>query len=193
MNIGVDLDDVVIEYVKPLLEYYNHVHFDRVRPENIVSFEFDKYLPKIDSPEEKKALMEGFMHHEVFQQLPPVPGAIASLDALVRSGHTLHFITSRASKAIDTTYKWLDAHGLPIDRVYFNKEKGWLAHKLKLGAHIDDGMHNLDGIAQDSRLTKTIIYDRPWNRSVPYVAAHERVRDWTQAFNVLDRIARTSR
>lgn len=189
MKLGIDIDDVVAEYVTGLTDYYNHAHFDNVKPVSIREWDLKKSFKKASSPEQMKALMDSFMYHDHFEKLPSVTGAVNTIHKLMGEGHTPYFITSRSSKAIDTTYKWLDRHGLPIERVYFNKDKGWLCERLGLDAHVDDGLHNLDDIAsRDFHKTYTYLFERPWNKVTPSRYSHERVKDWKELYAAIHQL-----
>ena len=191
MKIGIDVDDVITEYVAGLVDYYNHLHFDRVNINSVREWDLKKTLGKASTPDQMNALMTGFIYHSHFDSLPETPGAVKTIKQLMSEGHTPYFITSRSSKAIDSTYKWLDNKGLPIERVYFNKDKAWLTQRLGIDIHIDDGVHNLEQIAANNyHKTYTVLFDRPWNRSTPVRYSHDRVKDWNQVYTVVQSVER---
>ena len=53
MKCGIDVDDVLAEYVDGLRDYYNHVHFDRVQLGQIQDYDLSAFK-KIPSPEARK-------------------------------------------------------------------------------------------------------------------------------------------
>lgn len=180
-RLGVDVDDVVIEYVRGLLEFYNHVHFDRVQYHNIRDFDLAKSFTKASKEEQLTAMMEHFSHHDYFTKLPSVPTAIPALRALEQK-YDIHYITARHENHQDRTYEWFHKHGLFPANVHFAKQKGLVALTLGLETHIDDAVHNLDAIAKHSPNTNTILFNRPWNA---LDKKYEKATNWNQLYHRL--------
>jgi 5'(3')-deoxyribonucleotidase len=185
MRIAVDLDDVVIEFVKPFIEHYNHVYGETYKYEDIHYWNLYETLVQLETSEGMKAFINAFIYHPHYRKLPAVPGALKGIRQLIDDGHEIYFITSRSSKAIDETYKWLHANGLPIDKIFFNKDKGWLCKTLNIDIHIDDGIHNLENIGKESPYTALVVYDRPWNQYITPNHIHDRVKNWEQFLKLI--------
>jgi 5'(3')-deoxyribonucleotidase len=171
---GVDLDDVVCEYVRGLLDFYNHTHFDRVTYNQITDFKLQRTFSKTPTFEAVMALMGHFSHHDYFRKLPTVPGAIPGLRMLDLK-YDVHLITARDERSAEDTYQWFHRNGYFPKNIHFTKEKGLKAKELNLVAHVDDAIHNLDSIIQHSPETKPILYSRPWNA---HSKAYDRVHHW---------------
>lgn len=189
MKIGIDLDDVVIEYVEGLKDFYNLMHFERLHLSDIKEWDLKKSMKKSSSPEAMQALMSSFAHHEHFKNLPPVPGAAVGIKKLIANGDTPYFITSRNEDVSETTYDWLHRKDLPIERVYFAKNKANLVDKLGVKIHIDDSPDHLDRIQMECEpKVSTICYDRPWNRRALFRTAHYRVKNWEEILKTIEEI-----
>lgn len=172
--VGIDLDDVVIDYVRGLLDFYNHTHFDRVRYDQIKDFKLQRTFSKTPTFEAVTALMAHFTHHDYYRKLPAVLNAVSGLQEL-EIKYDVHLITARHEDTAEATYEWLHRNGYFAKNIHFTKEKGLKAKELGLVAHVDDAIHNLDNIIQHSPETKPILYHRPWNA---HSKAYERVHHW---------------
>jgi uncharacterized HAD superfamily protein len=118
-------------------------------------------------------------------QMPEVPGSVPTITRLAEEGHEIFFISARGSKAIDSAYKWFYAHSLPLRNMYFNREKAWLVDKLGIDVFVDDGVHNLEAIAERNPHVETILFSRPWNETAVTRYAHHRAKDWVQVRRII--------
>lgn len=184
LKIACDIDDVILEYVATLTQFYNKVYDENLQTSDVHCWDLKTIYEKASTPEATKALMDSFVQHPTFTTMPEVPGATASIRRLIDEGHELYFISARGSKAIDSCYRWFYEHNLPLKNIYFNRDKAWLVDKLGIEVFIDDGMHNLNDIGSKTQAT-TIVFDRPWNRQAPATTAHYRAKDWPQVLNIL--------
>jgi 5'(3')-deoxyribonucleotidase len=173
-KLGIDVDDVVVDYVRGLLEFYNHTHFDRVRYEQIKDFKLQRTFSKTPTFESVMALMAHFSHHDYFRKLPAVPNAIPGLRQLDLK-YDVHLITARDERTAEDTFGWFHSNGYFPKNIHFTKDKGLKAKELGLVAHVDDAIHNLDNIVQHSPDTKPILYHRPWNA---HSHSYDRVHHW---------------
>lgn len=186
LRIGVDIDDVVADYIAALVDHYNHVYGTEYRYSDIKYWNLYETLVELENPETMKVFIDSFVYHPMFENIPQVEDAWEAIKYLQLQGHDIFFITSRTSKSIDRTYKWLFANGFPIERVFFNKDKGWLAKRLKLDFHIDDGPHNLMSVHEGSPDTCLVLFNRPWNEGVDVPVLHDRVNGWKQVLEIID-------
>lgn len=185
-RIGVDIDDVVSDYVRAMVLHYNKVYGTGYSYNDIKYWNLYETLVELETAEGMKAFLDSYVYHPDFENIPAVTDAVDSIKLLIEDGHEIYFITSRTSKSIDRTYKWLAKHGLPIERVFFNKDKGWLAQHLKLDFHIDDGVHNLQSVHEGSPDTALILFNRPWNAGVSLPMLHDRVSRWSEILEIID-------
>lgn len=183
-RIAIDLDDVIAEYVPTLTKFYNKIYGTQLDHNSIKTWELKDYYEHTRTDEETRALMTLFAHNPDFLSMPPVPGAIESIHRL-EPDYELHVITARASRSIDATYNWMKEHGISNIPVWFNKDKGKMCEQLGIDLMIDDGVHNLDRVADTSKLTSTLLFDQPWNRKNNYVRGHERAKDWDEVNKII--------
>jgi uncharacterized protein len=187
LRIAIDLDDVVVDFVAGMVDHYNHVFGTTYQYSDIKYWNLYETLIELETAEGMKAFLDGFVYHPNYLNLEPVEQARTSIKKLVADGHEVFFITSRTSKAIDITYKWLSANSLPIEKVYFNKDKGWLCKQLRIDVHVDDGVHNLLSVHSGSPDTSLILFDRPWNRGeiAKELPIHDRVKNWNDILEIV--------
>lgn len=180
LKISFDIDDVLADFVGTLVRFYNKVYDKDIQFEDVNTWTLYETLSELKDAEGQKIFVEAFMRHPEFEYLAPNLDFVLAAQALAED-HDIHFITSRSSKSIDTTYKWLHFFGLPINQVHFNKDKGWLVRHLEIDVHIDDGRHNLERIHMmcGSR-TKLFLVDRPWNSQRD---AFDEIDIWTRIDN----------
>lgn len=191
MKVGLDIDDVIVQYVPSLTNFYNKVYDDNVSTNNITAWDLKTSYEKAGGTEAVRSLMEAFIQHPSFVQMPEVPGATAAVRRLMEEGHEVYFISARGSKAIDSCYKWFYANNLPLKNIYFNREKAWLVDKLGIEVFVDDGMHNLNDIGTKTSCS-TIIFDQPWNRHANATTAHYRASGWPEVMRTIGGIAKWS-
>ena len=180
-RIGVDLDDVVCSYVPALLQFINTQHGTEYTVADVKQWNIHECIER----EEQfvKAAMDHFMYSGGFSNLQPIPGAIETINRLKNNGHQIYFITSRSSKATHDTYEWMDAHGLGIENIFFDRDKAWVAKRLGLDMFVDDNLSNLDAISE--RGIETICFDHPWNRTFGR-RAHMRYHKWEDIYNHIE-------
>lgn len=183
LNIGIDIDDVTQEFVEPFTAFYNHVLNDNAPIPT--SWDLTEHLPQLDDKQRLRSLANLYTQTGQFRTAPAVPHAVGVIRGLIEGGHNVSFITARNSRAISDTYRWFAEQGLPINNIYFDRDKAWHAERLGLDVMIDDGIHNLDAAAPFVK--DRILYDRPWNR-VQGTYAHWRVSSWLGIDEVLDSV-----
>jgi 5'(3')-deoxyribonucleotidase len=180
MRISIDFDDVIVNYVSEFVDWYNHVNEQTITEEDIIGWDLTTHLPIWgENDEMMRSFIHTFIYTERFKNLKPVEGAVETIKKLLLAGHEIYIITSRSSRATHLTYKWLERHGLPINNVFFDREKDWICKHYNIRIHIDDGSHNLQKISEKTT-TKPILYTRHWNQKE---TRYERVHNWTDINN----------
>ncbi len=146
MNIILDMDEVIVSFMQPLLDKYNEKHQSNVNMESITSWELPPGMTQI------------FNEQGFFVSLPPLPGAIEGVRKLVEGGHDVIIATSpsRNGHIAKEKMTWIDI---------------WLPEMME-NLHIVHRKDRLVGdVLCDDRpkfLTDfpgwTIMMDKPWNR-----------------------------
>lgn len=179
-RIGIDLDDVSFEFVRELVTFTNAIKRTTVELSDITNYDCRVMY---DSEEEKDEIIGAFYETFTFKNLPFVPGFEKHRDELLERFDT-YFITSRYGSAIPITRDLFQRHNLPQNKLFFSREKGNEVKRLQLDAFVDDALHNLDHIVQNSD-ARPIVYNRPWNK---HNTLYTRVHNWDETMHVLREI-----
>ncbi len=173
MKIGVDLDEVVVEQLPTLIEFY------RAKTGQHVPYEmFHSYLwPEVwgITHAEAYALDVEFKNSDAFANLPAISGAIDGLSHLVDvKGHDATYITARPHVFYEKTRRWIDRHLSHVrgelTHCHDPSKPEWGGKKYNVckeyGISVlveDDGRH---AIPCAERGITVLMPERPWNRNV---------------------------
>lgn len=195
MKIISDIDDVVTETMSSAVNLYNKLYGDLQRFEDLTEWDLTRVLPELKTKEAVQNFFKTYSLAGKHAKVGAVYRAVPSIRELQGQGHEVLFVSARASSGIGDTYRWFARHGLPIDNLYFDKDKGWQARYHEPDIFIDDGIHNLVEVKIASPTTATVLFDRPWNRNnggekhaIDYVA-----RDWRGVMDIITGIQRGRR
>ena len=186
MRIGVDLDDVLGEFMPQMLAFHNEKYGTSFNSRDIGHVHA---LFELISKNEEEAIekMELFYRSEYFDNIRPVKGAKDNLRKLKDHGHELIVITGRPSHLKEKTTKWLEEHFEDIlDQVHFADHtvhpRGWskgeMCKKLGIYHHIDDFLAFAQSCVENG--ISVFLLDRPWNRNVELDIKIKRVFSWDE-------------
>lgn len=169
LRIGVDLDDVCIEFIHTLIDCYNEdisefgricpqvsyddfTSWDLVQPEG--PLEFDSYDELWDWVTDRVL--------EAWAEAPQVPGARDALRALAAEEHHLVCITSKARDHQRVAYEAVANHCFPFDEIHVTGDKVAVP---RCDVYIDDSPKHLEALTNAYAPDSLVIrFDRPWNR-----------------------------
>lgn len=194
MNLGFDLDEVVVNLTKEIEEYLL-VAYNIKWPINCFTvygfhecvFSEDSELNKIIQKE-----LQILVDDAEFQTTAePIEGAMETLQALKRMGHKIYFISSRPKQNQPLTFRWLRQHGMPFDDLFVlghGHNKGRYAKLLKLDMYIDDLESHLNDMYEYKKRFKKglLLFDRPWNNKVIDGSKFKRVKNWQEILRHVD-------
>ncbi len=186
MIIGVDLDDVLKEFVGPFLGYYNHKKGTRWNKENITQYSFWNILGM--TREEAIELVHGFYGTPEFCARRPIEGAIEGIDRLKEFGE-LVIVTGRAEYMEEMG--WKEINELFPDKFrkiystnqfardgYKHRKKSELCLEAKVSVLIDDSLSAaIDCASYD---IEVLLFDQPWNQSKGLPGNVKRVYLWKE-------------
>lgn len=98
-----DLDDVVFEFIDPLLKYYGELN--GVTYEVPIGESFNLATIVGCDDDEAKMMVDRFYGTEMFRNLPFIEGAEFTIDYLSREGHEFIAVTDRHRTAMDDTFR----------------------------------------------------------------------------------------
>jgi len=165
--IFVDMDEVLAQFIKPLINEYNRRYSSDITIEDITQWELPKDMYAI------------FHEDNFFINLLPYAGSKNGMKHLKDKGHDVVIASNPSHNSYIAAQKmeWLEMHfsGFPL---ILTERKDLLCGDLM----IDDGAHHLETFEGWK-----IVMDRPWNKH--YNRATFRVINWSgiiQAVNMLE-------
>jgi len=174
MKIGIDVDEVLAEQLKSLVEFYRDRTGVFVPKEKFHSY----YWPDIwgISLEEAVKIDIDFKETDLFDNLEVVEGSVDAINIL-RYDHELVIITARPKRFKDKTLKWLDSNfGNLFSNIFHscdfhvdngdNKNKSDICEDLGVDILIEDSVNNSLDCAK--RGLVVLLLDKPWNQGVEH-------------------------
>lgn len=119
--------------------------------------------------------------HELYANLPVMPGAVESVKALAAQGVSIHIITSRFvvhgqhRKVVSQTVEWLDKIDLPYNDISFLKNKA----SVKASLFVDDAPSNVYSIRESG--SEVLVFEASYNHDVP----GPRASNWNEAYDFI--------
>lgn len=169
-----DMDDVMNMQVDVVLEEVQkrtHIAIDK---EAMTQWDLRALVP---APA-LTVMQELWNRKGFYRHLPPQAGAIEGTHRLMEH-YQVYFVTAAFKNAMEDKFEWLEDHfpGVPIEQHFIpTHAKGLLYGDII----IDDGPHNI----MNSRASRKIIFDQPWNRSILGTNV-QRVHDWQEITDLL--------
>lgn len=181
--IGIDFDDVVIDFNSALCRFHNEQYGTTLTRDDIFRYELEHVWDC--TLEEAKERIHQFVHSDAHAHTEPVPGAIDALRRLA-ADYPLHIITSRPDIHVSPTRQWL-ASRLPdfVDCVHFTnhlddtrrRPKSDVCRELGVTVFIEDALHHAQDVA--SVADEVFLIDAPWNQTQDALPGNiRRVAGW---------------
>lgn len=183
MKIGIDLDDVVVDFFPSFLNFYNAEYEKNFRFEDINNYHIWE-VGIGENKEEAIALVDEFYDSSWFEKIPVVEGAEKGVEELLRLDKKLKIITSRPLRFREKTNNFF--------KRYFSD--------LKLGIYYSSGLHQQGGTKADickregidifiedclkyaeecaENGVRVLLLDKPWNQEGN--GKVERVYNWDE-------------
>lgn len=183
MKIGVDLDEVLAQFLPALIKYHN----EKYKTEFTLG-QFRSYLYHETwggTLEEAIKKVGDFHESDYVSKIKPVSG---SQDAIrnLSNKHDLYVITSRHIKHKEETLLWLKEHfpksfkgvhfSSHLSKNYDDKQKSHICDELEIDIMIEDGL----GFATECHHPDRHVFllDYPWNQHHTLPEGIERVYSW---------------
>lgn len=186
MNIGIDLDDVLLSFNESFLPYHNKKYGTSIRKDDITDFGLEKFLNC--SVDEMLARFTTYFTSEEHADSSPVEGAVEAVITLAQK-HNLYVITAKPATLAESTRKWLDVH-FPnvLPRIHFadhvgnttqKRKKSEICQELGIDILIDDAIHNANDAA--GVVKKVFLFSQPWNKTETHLKPNViRVHSWAE-------------
>jgi len=168
MIIGVDLDDVLLDFNGALCSFHNRHYGTSYKPEDATDWNIDKIWKC--GPEEAAERILAFYESSEHFEAAPIIGSVQAI-AKLKEMHTLHVVTAKPANLRQMTVRWVDRHfpGM-FDGVHFTSEshgdnkktKAKVCDELGVQIFIDDNTEKVQNVADSGR--PVLLFDRPWNQ-----------------------------
>lgn len=191
MLIASDLDNVLVDFQTPFMEFLNKRRGSNLAVNDVWTFRLDDLLGC--AREEALALVFAFYESEPFRQLASLDDA-ASVVPTLTADNTLVALTSRPidRTEVATRANIAEHFGNHIQEIHFSdhlrlpfervKSKAEIAKTLGAQVLIDDHHEFLADCPEFGLVG--LLYDAPWNRSVNLPGV-KRVHSWAEIANQL--------
>ena len=137
MDVGFDMDGVVVNLLQPVLDIYNAKYGRAVKLPDITRWDMAECVP------DGTLIYEIFEQPGLFENLPIHPGADWALRAVLAMGHRPYLVTAGSNNAPSEKSRWVQKH-LPYmrDRLFQTNAKTPKG-LIPFDVLVDDGPHNL--------------------------------------------------
>ncbi len=198
-KIGLDCDEVTLEFVAPLCYFHNQKYKTQLTREDFKSFNFWEIWGGTAEDAQRK-VHEFFYSHNLSKMNPgedfdytskmkPVKDAVRYVSFLKEAGHALPTITSRPIISLDVTSNSLQRYFLnAISEINFSSEfhdngltdtKADICKSKGIELMFEDSLENALRLAEKD--VKVILFDCPWNQSGIKNENIFRVKGWEEA------------
>lgn len=150
--IACDVDGVVADLLTNWLRWYNMGYDDHLAPEDITSWETDKFV----KPECGKKIFTYLDDPRLYDEVFPYYGALKTINMLKSLGHRIIYPTKSPLASAGRKYYWLKQYGfIEDDKDYIELNDKSL---VRADVLMDDYYKNLDNFVG----TK-VLFAQPWN------------------------------
>ena len=185
MKIGVDLDEILADFLSALIDYHNATYGTSLKREQFKSYRFWETW----GGTRDEAIQKVYDFHKTpyFINMKPVAGSQEAIDIL-KETHDLVIITSRQDDVADATRKWVEQH-FPgaFSEIYFanhysqngnSKTKFQICDALNVDVLIDDSTEYALECLNSRR--KILLFDCPWNKTAELPEGIQRIYLWKE-------------
>lgn len=187
-KIGIDIDEVVVEFMAGYLKFHNLHHNTNYKLEDITNYHLWKSGFHKTKGESVKDVTK-FSDSVYFDSLVFVNGAKQGLSSLLESYKT-YFITSRSDRLKEKTLSFFNSNfsknGYKIvfsGEIYGGKVKWEICKDLGISLLIEDNPDYALNCAKKG--IKVFLFDKPWNKNYEKHENIVKVRDWDEIMEKL--------
>jgi 5'(3')-deoxyribonucleotidase len=188
MRIGVDIDGVLADQTREILQRIGHRTGRRFRRSDVTGW--DAILGGIDIEVEiEESLQEdpGYV-----RRMRLIRGAREASHQLAKK-HELVAITNRGEESREATEEWLRSKELPIRRIESTRRSS--KSQVNVDVLVDDNPKNIQEFASSGGVG--ILFTQPWNKSVATasVSGHRprvyRADNWQEVCSIVSKLSRS--
>jgi uncharacterized HAD superfamily protein len=171
MIIGLDIDEVLGEFLETFCMYHNREYETSLEKKDFFSYLLESVMD-ISSQEASSKINE-FYDTPEFRNLPLVTGALEGVQSLKRQGHYLVGVTSRPDHMAGLTRSWIETNFPSLfGGIYHtdhhsenggDRTKATVCLDLKVDIMIEDVPEYCTECVEAS--IEVILLDKPWNQN----------------------------
>lgn len=190
MRIGIDFDDVLVDFVPAFLHYHNRLYGTDTSRDDVWSYHFWEVFDI--TKDEMLRRIFSFLDSPESESIRPIVGACKGVMAIGEK-HELHIITGRQDRIAPMTSRLLLKHfGDAFSGIHFanhfsdnasHLSKGVICDRLGIDVLIDDSPANALESAAPGR--KVLLLDAPWNGTIADTDSIRRVRSWKDIISTI--------
>ena len=177
-TIGIDIDDVIAEFVPYFIHMYNKKYKTKFKLSDIHSYCLSEELGTIQRRIDDEIF--GMQVRGEYKKLIPYPDASKYISLLKKKGHKIILITTRV--CAHDTVEWLKENKIPYDNLFTIKSKQYILGELGLDYFIDDNIDNVT-YAEYFKI-KPILFNQPWNTNCVRKNVMK-ANDWREIYNII--------
>lgn len=190
--IGIDLDDVLIEFIEALCLWHNTQYGTSQTKADFYSYEFDRIWGC--TKEEAVFRVRAFYRSQEHANTSPTKGAVSALHSLKKEA--LHIITARPPMAREPSMVLIEKNfQMALHGVHFTGEddvqkfchrstnKSGICKTLGIEVLIDDSLVHAKGVAMEG--IPVLLVNAPWNQVAELPSNIERVFSWNEIMEKL--------
>lgn len=198
MKIAVDLDEVLGEFIREFLVWYNQKYQTIWTFEDVSDYHWSNWM-NITSEQAVNDVHE-FFKTDDFANLPVVDGAREGIIALSKN-HQLYLVTARQNVVSNITKEWINknfpdtfqeivhCNHYPTDGA-ISRPKGEICIELGCEIIIEDNLYHADDLLNSN--VRMILLIKPWNKNSTPSSRIMKVNNWPEILVAIDAITQTS-
>ncbi|MEK6839531.1 MAG: hypothetical protein AABX72_01205 [Nanoarchaeota archaeon] len=188
MNIGVDCDEVLAQFIGSFLDYHNRLYGTQLCFEDCTRPELYHVLGETNAVTWQR--MMDFWDTPTFDEIRPVSGSVEAVREL-RKSNALEIVSSRHPGLLAKTETWIERHyeGC-FSAIHFNgtdtnvlsRTKLDICRERQLDVLVEDSLSNALMCANGRRV---YLLDKPWNQCSDLPSTITRVYYWDEVVRAL--------
>ena len=176
----VDIDGVLADLHAEWLRRYNADYGDDLTVERIHQWSMTKAV----KPECGGRIYEYLNAADLYDNIPPMPGALDGVGALRDMGHTIAYVTNSVGPAMTAgKLEWVTRHGLLEHGVFVSLTAKARTKPDKSLIRGDLLIDDYDGNCADFGAARSILLTAPYNREAS--GFPNRARNWTDIVDIV--------
>lgn len=181
MQIGVDLDGVVSDFVSTFIHVVKEKYSVQLEPSQIYVHDLFLVLgiTEIDA--------FSLVLETLSRNLDVVEGAREAL-AQLKANHKIVIITARPPQTFELTNRWLKRKRIPYNKLHYLIEGNKHQTELELDVFVDDHLREI--IRFCGKVKKLVVFDRPWNKSLNVLGLFERASSWKDVISIIESMSK---